>query len=144
RWPAAGGRASSRHSSSSRRRGRSSRPSTPTTARSPRAWRVAAMRSSDPKARMRLARILAVLGITGLVAAVPVRASDFDGSRLLICAPVQAFDCEPGEDCEKGLPEDIGAPAFIRIDVANKAVIGPKRTSPILLVDTSGGQLLLQ
>ena len=102
------------------------------------------MRSSEPKAPMRLARILAVLGITGLLAAVPVRASDFDGSRLLICAPVQAFDCEPGEDCEKGLPEDVGAPAFIRIDVANKAVIGPKRTSPILLVDTSGGQLLLQ
>jgi hypothetical protein len=93
---------------------------------------------------MRLVRILAWVCAVFLLAAMPVRASDFDGSRLLICAPVQAFDCEPREDCTKGLPEDIGAPAFMRIDVANKAIIGPKRTSPILLVDKSEGQLLLQ
>jgi hypothetical protein len=77
------------------------------------------------------------------VAAVPALAGDFDGSRLLICAPVQAFDCAAGEDCAKGIPDDIGAPAFMRIDVANKAVIGPKRTSPILHVDKSDSQLLL-
>jgi hypothetical protein len=102
------------------------------------------MRSSDRKAPARLAPILAGVGVLCLLAAVPVRAGDFDGSRLLICAPVQAFDCEPGEDCAKALPEEIGAPAFMRIDVANKVVIGPKRTSPILLVDKSEGQLLLQ
>src|SRR5262249_25053876 len=44
----------------------------------------------------------------------------------------------------KGLPEEIGAPAFMRIDVPNKAVIGPKRTSPILLADKSDTQLMLQ
>jgi hypothetical protein len=92
---------------------------------------------------MRLLGILVAIGIVGLTAA-PARAGDFDGSRLLICAPVQAFDCAAGEDCGKGLPEEIGAPAFMRIDVPNKAVSGPNRTSPILFVDKSDSQLLLQ
>jgi hypothetical protein len=101
------------------------------------------MRSSDRT------RILRRLGLAGLMAviglgATPVRAGDFDGSRLFICAPVQAFDCESGEDCEKGLPEEIGAPAFMRIDVANKTVIGAKRTSAILLINKSDTQLVLQ
>lgn len=92
---------------------------------------------------MRLIGIVVAIGIMWF-AGVPALASDFDGSRVLLCASVQAFDCAAGEDCDKGLPEDIGAPAFMRIDVPNKAVIGPKRTSPILLVDKSEGQLLLQ
>jgi hypothetical protein len=92
---------------------------------------------------MRLRVTLAVAALVGQVTAVPVLAGDFDGSRLLICAPVQAFDCAAGEDCTKGIPDDVGAPAFMRIDVANKSVIGPKRTSPILHVDKSDSQLLL-
>jgi hypothetical protein len=92
---------------------------------------------------MRLLVTLAGAALLGQVAAAPALAGDFDGSRLLICAPVQAFDCAAGEDCAKGIPDDIGAPAFMRIDVANKAVVGPKRTSPILHVDKSDAQLLL-
>jgi hypothetical protein len=95
------------------------------------------------------ARIVGRLGVVvgmGLLAlgATPTMAGDFDGSRVLICAPVQAFDCAAGEDCGKGLPEEIGAPAFMRIDIANKTVIGPKRTSAILWTDKSDTQLLLQ
>ena len=101
------------------------------------------MPSSD-RARMRRWLGLAVgIGVLGLGAA-PTMAGDYDGSKLLICAPVQAFDCAPGEDCAKGLPEEIGAPAFMRIDVANKAVIGPKRTTTIQLMDKSDTQLVLQ
>jgi hypothetical protein len=79
-----------------------------------------------------------------LLAAVPVAAGDFDGSKLLICAPVEAMDCGPGVACEKSTPDELGAPAFIRIDVAKKAVIGPKRTSPIQVVEKTDEQLLLQ
>jgi hypothetical protein len=81
--------------------------------------------------------------VIGLLAG-PGHASEFDGSRVLLCAPVQAFDCAAGEDCAKELPEQLGVPAFMRIDVPNKAVVGPKRTSPILVVDRSDAQLTLQ
>jgi hypothetical protein len=71
-------------------------------------------------------------------------AGDFDGSKLLICAPVEAMDCGPGEGCAKERPEDVGAPNFLRIDVANNVIVGPKQTTPILLMDKSDDQLLLQ
>jgi hypothetical protein len=84
-----------------------------------------------------------VLAITGM-ASTPALASDFDGSKPLICATVQAMDCVVGDDCVRGLAEDIGAPMFMRIDLARKAVIGPKRTSPVRLVEGNERQLLLQ
>ena len=71
-------------------------------------------------------------------------AGDFDGSKPLICAPVTALECVRGDDCISGLPEDVGAPAFMRIDFAKKAVVGPKLTSPILLLEKTESQLLLQ
>jgi hypothetical protein len=71
-------------------------------------------------------------------------ASDFDGSKLLICAPVEAMDCAAGEACTKGRPDDIGAPNFLRIDFAQKMIVGPKRTTPIVFMDKSNNQILLQ
>ena len=71
-------------------------------------------------------------------------AADFDGSKVLICAPVEAIDCAPGETCRKGAPADVGLPAFIRIDIAKMVVIGPKRTTPIVSMEKSEKQILLQ
>ena len=36
------------------------------------------------------------------------------------------------------------APRFLRIDVAQKVIIGPQQTTPILFMDKSDDQLLLQ
>jgi hypothetical protein len=79
-----------------------------------------------------------------LLTAGTASAGDFDGSKLLICAPVEAIDCAAGEACTKGQPDDIGAPNFLRIDVAQKVIVGPKRTTPILFMDKSDNQILLQ
>jgi hypothetical protein len=76
--------------------------------------------------------------------ALPVFGGDFDGSKRLICAPVQAMDCAIGEDCLKALPEEVGAPAFMRIDFEKKTVSGPQRTSPVQFMEKSDKQLLLQ
>jgi hypothetical protein len=73
-----------------------------------------------------------------------VLAADFDGSKPLLCATQAALDCARGDDCAAGLPEEIGAPTFMRIDLAKKSVIGPQTTTEILLQDKSGKQLLLQ
>jgi hypothetical protein len=71
-------------------------------------------------------------------------AGDFDGSKLLICATVEAMDCLSGEACTKGRAADIGAPPFLRIDFAKKAITGPKQSTPIVSMDNSDQQILLQ
>jgi hypothetical protein len=71
-------------------------------------------------------------------------AGDFDGSGPLICAPVEAMECHSGEKCEAGIPDDVGAPAFMRIDFARKVIVGPKRTSPIRSMEKDEKQILLQ
>jgi hypothetical protein len=68
----------------------------------------------------------------------------FDGTKTLLCASIEAIDCEPGEQCEQGLPDRLGAPQFMTIDFAKKEVIGPKRSTPILLMQKSNEQITLQ
>lgn len=84
------------------------------------------------------------LATLALAAAWTSSAADFDGSKMLICAPVEAMDCAPGAVCGRGVPGDIGAPAFIRIDFSKKVVIGPKRTTPIIAIEKNESQVLLQ
>ena len=91
-----------------------------------------------------MTRFMYMVATLALLTAGTALAGDFDGSKLLICAPVEAIDCSPGEECTKGRPDDIGAPSFLRIDFAQKAIVGPKRTTPILFMDKSNDQILLQ
>jgi hypothetical protein len=70
-------------------------------------------------------------------------AEDFDGSKPLICAPVEAMDCGANEGCTKGTPDAIGAPDFLRIDFAKKVVISPKRTTPILGMEKDAKRVLI-
>ena len=86
------------------------------------------------------------IGLAGLVCAMSltVHAAEFDGSRLLICAPVEAKTCAPGEFCDSVTPGEAGAPAFVRIDFNKQVIIGPETTTPIKLMETSEKQILLQ
>jgi hypothetical protein len=71
-------------------------------------------------------------------------AADFDGSKPLLCATIDAHSCDPGQACLRGLPSDLGAPQFLRIDFSKKTVVGPARTTPIRLMEAGESQLLLQ
>jgi hypothetical protein len=71
-------------------------------------------------------------------------AADFDGSKALICATIDAHACDPGETCIRGLPASVGVPDFMRIDFARQTIAGPKRTTQIRFIDKSGDQVLLQ
>jgi len=68
----------------------------------------------------------------------------FDGKKTLLCASVEAMDCVSGTPCVSGLPEEIGAPQFLKIDFAEKKIIGPKRTTPVLNIEKTDEQFLLQ
>ena len=80
------------------------------------------------------------------VIATPVFASndDFDGTKPLLCASIEALDCDPGEDCVRGIPEVMGAPQFVRIDFAKKEITGPKRTTAIRMIEKDDDQIVLQ
>ena len=91
-----------------------------------------------------MTRFLHLVAALTLLTAGTTLAGDFDGSKRLICAPVEAMDCVAGEACTKGRPDDIGAPRFLRIDFAQKVIVGPKQTTPILFMDKSDDQFLLQ
>jgi hypothetical protein len=69
--------------------------------------------------------------------------SMFDGIKPLICASREVVDCTPGETCDKGLPEEMGAPVFLTIDFAKKDITGPKRTSRITLIEKTDAQITL-
>jgi hypothetical protein len=71
-------------------------------------------------------------------------AADFDASRPLICATVEARDCVAEETCVSGTPGKIGAPSFVRIDFERKVIVGPQRATPILVMEQGVDQLLFQ
>jgi hypothetical protein len=88
-------------------------------------------------------RVAQLTGAAVLLAVSAAHAGDFDGSKNLICAPVEANDCVAVDGCTKTVPSEVGAPAFIRIDFSQQAMVGPNRTSPIKLTEKNEQQLLL-
>jgi len=90
---------------------------------------------------MKLSSIV-VAGALGCATQVAT-ASDFDGSKPLICAPVEAYECLPDGECTAGTPREIGAPSFLRIDVKGKTIQGTNRTTLIKIVEETEAQLLL-
>jgi len=74
-------------------------------------------------------------------------AADFDGSKPLVCAMIQAFECGPDTGCEGGTPESNGLSRFLRIDFDKKEVYTTKQAqaqaSRIEKVERAGGVVLL-
>jgi hypothetical protein len=86
----------------------------------------------------------ACLSCIPAILATPAFAADFDGSKPLICAPVDAVNLLSGEEIVKSRPSDAGAPSFLRVDFANKKITGPKQVTPIKYMEKSDKQILLQ
>jgi hypothetical protein len=91
-------------------------------------------------------KIIASLIFFGLFVAVsPAFAEDaFDGTKPLLCASVEALDCDPGVTCERGIPEIMGAPQFLRIDFTKNEIAGPERTAKIRSMEKDDDQIVLQ
>ncbi|MEW6440096.1 MAG: hypothetical protein AB1640_04095 [bacterium] len=74
-------------------------------------------------------------------------AAEFDGSKPLVCAMINAFECGPDTGCEGGTPESNGLSRFLRIDFGSKEVYTTKedqaRASKIEKVDRADGVILL-
>ncbi|SIT35053.1 conserved exported hypothetical protein [Paraburkholderia ribeironis] len=74
-----------------------------------------------------------------------VLGADFDGSKPLICATIDSHFCDIGEVCFRTLPSILGAPDFVHINFAKKAIVGSsQRSTQIRYMESGDGQLLLQ
>ena len=71
-------------------------------------------------------------------------AADFDGSKPLLCASQQVADVTGPRSVATGMPEEMGAPSFMRIDFQKKTISGPKRITPIRTLDRDDERMLLQ
>ena len=91
-------------------------------------------------------RMIAGLILFGLLVAVaPAFAGDdFDGTKPLLCASIEALDCDPGVPCERGVPEVMAAPQFLRVDFAKNEIAGPKRTTKVRSTEKYDDQIILQ
>ncbi|MGR8918048.1 MAG: hypothetical protein ACU85V_00405 [Gammaproteobacteria bacterium] len=72
-------------------------------------------------------------------------AGDFDGSKVMICAPADTFQCNLGAGCVKGEAESVNLDRFITVDAGGKTIAGMTtgRTASITQVAQDGGQLIL-
>ncbi len=91
-------------------------------------------------------RVIAGFFVFALLAVVsPALAGDLmDTTKPLLCASIEALDCDPGEPCDRGIPDNMGAPQFLRIDFAKNEIIGPLRTTKIRSTDKDDDQIVLQ
>ena len=67
---------------------------------------------------------LVPLAVASLSFALAAAASDFDGSKTLLCAPGEAVECAPRGDCQQRSPDEVGIPRFITVDFRAKRLSG--------------------
>ncbi|MBW2567404.1 MAG: hypothetical protein JRE24_11150, partial [Deltaproteobacteria bacterium] len=84
-----------------------------------------------------------------LVTPLPVTAGDFDGSKPLLCAVIQTFECEPAGECLPGTAEDIDIPQFLKINFKKKTISGTRESGEVLTTKIENmaridGNLILQ
>ncbi|UXU89941.1 hypothetical protein [Burkholderia sp. S-53] len=87
---------------------------------------------------------VAALAAISLLVCAGASAGDFDGSKPLLCATVEAHACDPGLACARALPADVGAPRFLSIDFNKKTIAGPARSAPIQFMERDQNQIAMQ
>lgn len=98
---------------------------------------------------MRKFKLIGLITLCIIVAPFAVMAGDFDGSKPLICAVIETFECGPGVECQRGTAEGIGIPQFLKISFNEKTISstpgsGKVRTTKIKKVKSIDGKLILQ
>jgi hypothetical protein len=78
----------------------------------------------------------------------PARASDFDGSRNLLCAPSDVIECDIAARCERSSVEEIDLPNFIHVQFGKKRLVGTRgdneRSTAIQNIQNVNGLTILQ
>ena len=78
-----------------------------------------------------------------------IAAADFDGSRPLLCATIETFECGFGIECRRGTAQSVNLPQFLKIDFKEKKISGTRESGEVLTtkienMERSDGKLVLQ
>ncbi len=73
-----------------------------------------------------------------------VAASDFDGSKPLVCAIVEVLDCGLQDKCDRVNPEFVNLPDIFKMNINKKEISGGDRTTKIQQVTHEEGNVILQ
>jgi hypothetical protein len=76
-------------------------------------------------------------------------AAIYDGSVPLICALIEVMDCEPGADCQRGAPESVNLPQFIKLNFTEKTLSTTEaaqrqQSTPIKNIEQFDSRMILQ
>ena len=78
-----------------------------------------------------------------------IAAADFDGSKPLLCATIETFECGAGIECQRGTSQSINLPQFLKINFKDKKISGTRESGEVLStkienMERSDGKLVLQ
>jgi len=77
----------------------------------------------------------------------PAKASDFDGSRNLLCAPSDVVECDSAARCDRESNDEADLPRFVHVQFAKKRLVGTgseERSTPIQNIQNVNGLTILQ
>jgi len=84
-----------------------------------------------------------------IVTPLSIAAADFDGSKPLLCATIETFECGSGIECQRGTSQSINLPQFLKIDFKDKKISGTRESGEVLTTEIENmergdGKLVLQ
>ena len=90
-----------------------------------------------------------VLLAVGLLHAGLIMATDFDGSKTLVCANQLVNECLPTQLCRMVTPQSVNLPDFFNVDVGNRILTGKHdggidSSTPVERMEHLDGKLILQ
>lgn len=71
---------------------------------------------------MKIRKLICLIALSVVVLPVTSAAGVYDGSKPVLCAVVETFECTPGAECQRGLAASINIPQFLRIDFTKNTV----------------------
>ena len=97
-----------------------------------------------------MSKLTAICLVLGLSLVPYARAAGpYDGSVALICALIEVMDCAPRADCQRGAPESVNLPHFIKLNFTEKTLstteaAQKKRATPIKNIEQFDSSMILQ
>ena len=93
-------------------------------------------------------RVFIITVVYLIMSPIMASADDFDGSRPLICASIQVYECLNNSGCTSVTAEEVNLPQFLKINFKDQIIranleSGKKETSQIKNIEHINGHLIL-